>query len=141
MARTIGTRSVRKVQPAQVLHAHATVDRRGEAGTVDAGGGTAVSGMRLQARNAGVPLDLGWVNDVRVNASAVERRAATMVARRTVKKEWQAAWLLRAITLIDLTTLAGDDTPGNVRRLCAKARQPVRADMLAALGAGHLGIQ
>ena len=64
-----------------------------------------------------MPLDLGWVNDVRVNASAVERRAATMVARRTLKKEWQAAWLLRAVTLLDLTTLAGNDTPGNVRRL------------------------
>ena len=92
------------------------------------------------ARNPGMPLDLGWVNAVRVNRSAVERRAATLPARRTVKKEWQAAWLLRAITLIDLTTLAGDDTPGNVRRLCAKARQPVRADILDALGAGDLGL-
>src|SRR5579864_2943568 len=92
------------------------------------------------ARNPGLPLDLGWVHEVRVNRSAVERRAATMVARRTVKKEWQAAWLLRAITTIDLTTLAGDDTPGNVRRLCAKARQPVRADILEALGAANLGI-
>ncbi len=96
---------------------------------------------RLQhERNPGMPLDLGWANDVHVNRSAVERRAATMVARRTVKKEWQAAWLLRAITVIDLTTLAGDDTPGNVRRLCAKARQPVRADMLDALGVQALGI-
>jgi deoxyribose-phosphate aldolase len=81
-----------------------------------------------------MPLDLGWVEGTRVNRSAVERRAATMAARRTVKKEWQAAWLLRAITVMDLTTLAGDDTPGNVRRLCAKARQPVRADILQALG-------
>ena len=62
----------------------------------------------------------------RVNRSAVERRAATLRTRRTVKKEWQAAWLLRAITLMDLTTLSGDDTPGRVRRLCAKARRPVR---------------
>jgi deoxyribose-phosphate aldolase len=89
-------------------------------------------------RNPGMPLDLGWVNAVRVNRSAVERRAATLVTRRTVKKDWQAAWLLRAITLIDLTTLAGDDTPGNVQRLCAKARQPVRADMLNALGGATL---
>jgi len=92
------------------------------------------------ARNPGMPLDLGWTHSVRVNRSAVERRAATLVARRTVKKEWQAAWLLRAITVIDLTTLAGDDTPGTVRRLCAKARQPVRADVLAALGARDLDI-
>src|SRR3954464_9083069 len=92
-------------------------------------------------RNPGMPLDLGWVNSVRVNRSAVERRAVTLGTRRTVKKEWQAAWLLRAITCIDLTTLAGDDTPGNVIRLCAKARQPIRDDMLEALGVQNLGIK
>ena len=91
-------------------------------------------------RNPGIPLDLSWVRDVRVNRSAVERRAATMTARRTVKREWQAAWLLRAVTTIDLTTLAGDDTPGTVRRLCAKARQPVRAEILEALAATDLGV-
>ena len=85
-------------------------------------------------RNPGMPLDLDVVRAIRVNRSAVERRAATIPTRRTVKKEWQAAWLLRAITLIDLTTLSGDDTPSNVRRLCAKARQPLRDDILAALG-------
>jgi deoxyribose-phosphate aldolase len=88
-----------------------------------------------------MPLELDWVEDVRINRSAVERRAATLRARRTVKKEWQAAWLLRAITLIDLTTLAGDDTPGRVRRLCAKARRPVRAELLEAVGAGQLPIR
>lgn len=87
-------------------------------------------------RNPGTPLDLGWVMRSRVNRSAVERRTATLPGRRSIKKEWQAAWLLRAVTCIDLTTLAGDDTPGRVRRLCAKAKQPVRPDMLAALGAG-----
>lgn len=92
-------------------------------------------------RNAAVELDLDWIGQVRVNRSAVERRAATLGARRTVKKEWQAAWLLKAITCLDLTTLAGDDTPGRVARLCAKARQPVRGDLLAALGAGELGIR
>src|SRR5215510_6280027 len=91
-------------------------------------------------RNPGTPLELDWVREVRVNTSAAERRAATLPKRRTVKKEWQAAWYLRAITCIDLTTLAGDDTPGRVRRLCAKARQPVRQDLLEALGAGHLDI-
>ena len=85
-------------------------------------------------RNPGMPLDLDWVMNARVNRSAVERRTATLPARRSIKKEYQAAWLLRAITCIDLTTLAGDDTPGRVRRLCAKARQPVRPDMLARLG-------
>ena len=92
------------------------------------------------ARNPGMALDLARVAAVRVNRSAVERRAATLPARRTVKKEWQAAWLLRAITCIDLTTLAGDDTPGNVRRLCAKARHPVRAEILERLGATRLDI-
>ena len=92
-------------------------------------------------RNPGIPLDLDAVLSLHVNRSAVERRAATIPMRRTVKKEWQAAWLLRAITLIDLTTLAGDDTPGNVRRLCAKARRPLRDDLERALGVGHLHIQ
>ncbi len=85
-------------------------------------------------RNPGVPLDLDWVMGAHVNKSAVERRVATLPNRRTVKKEWQAAWLLRAVTCIDLTTLAGDDTPGRVKRLCAKARQPIRPDMLQRLG-------
>src|SRR5690606_4721516 len=82
-----------------------------------------------------------WVRDVRVNRSAVERRAATIGTRRSVKKDWQAAWLLRAITLIDLTTLSGDDTRSNVLRLCAKARHPVRADLLGELGAQDLPIR
>jgi deoxyribose-phosphate aldolase len=69
-----------------------------------------------------------------VNTSAVERRAGTIGARRSVKKDYQAAWLLKAITLIDLTTLAGDDTENRVRRLCAKAKHPMRADLLEALG-------
>lgn len=94
-----------------------------------------------ESRNPGMPLELDWVRDVRVNRSAVERRAATIPTRRSVKKDWQVAWLLRAITYIDLTTLAGDDTPGNVRRLAAKARQPVRDDLLAALGVQHLDIK
>jgi deoxyribose-phosphate aldolase len=88
-------------------------------------------------RNAGEPLDLDRVLAIRVNRSAAERRAATIPTRRTVKKEWQAAWLLRAITLMDLTTLSGDDTPGNVRRLCAKARQPLRPDVADALGVAN----
>ncbi|HEY8284601.1 MAG TPA: deoxyribose-phosphate aldolase [Chloroflexota bacterium] len=91
--------------------------------------------------NPGIPLDRAWVEAARVNRSAVERRAATLSTRRTVKKEWQAAWLLRAVTLIDLTTLAGDDTPGNVLRLCAKARRPVQAETLEALGVGSLPLR
>jgi deoxyribose-phosphate aldolase len=91
-------------------------------------------------RNPGIPLDLGWVRSTRVNLSAAERRSATLGTRRSVKKDWQAAWLLRAITCIDLTTLAGDDTPGNVQRLCAKARQPVRPDLLEALGMGDVRV-
>ncbi|HZA98063.1 MAG TPA: hypothetical protein VE399_04745, partial [Gemmatimonadales bacterium] len=97
--------------------------------------------LGVRPRNPGIPFELDWVEQVRVNRSAVERRSATLRTRRTVKKEWQAAWLLRAITLIDLTTLSGDDTPGRVRRLCAKARRPVRADLLEAMGAGHLPIR
>ncbi len=85
-------------------------------------------------RNPGTPLDLDWVMGAHVNKSAVERRVESLPKRRTIKKDWQAAWLLRAVTNIDLTTLAGDDTPGRVKRLCAKARNPVRQDMLEKLG-------
>ena len=92
-------------------------------------------------RNPGTPLDLDVVRAIRVNRSAVERRAATIPTRRTVKKQWQAAWLLRAMTLMDLTTLSGDDTPGNVKRLCAKARRPLRDDLVDALGASELDIK
>jgi deoxyribose-phosphate aldolase len=92
-------------------------------------------------RNPGMPLELDWVEDVRVNRSAVERRTATLRTRRTVKKEWQAAWLLRAVTLMDLTTLSGDDTPGRVRRLSAKGRRPVRLDLLEAMQAEQLPIR
>jgi deoxyribose-phosphate aldolase len=92
-------------------------------------------------RNPGTALDLDIVRSIRVNRSAVERRGATMGTRRTVKKEWQAAWLLRAVTLMDLTTLSGDDTPGNVRRLCAKARHPLRDDIVDSLGARKLNVK
>lgn len=86
------------------------------------------------ARNAGTALDLDWVMAVQANTSAIERRAATLPGRRSVKKDYQAAWLCKAVSLMDLTTLSGDDSAGRVRRLCAKARQPVRADILDALG-------
>jgi len=83
-------------------------------------------------RNAGMALDLDWVMGAQANTSAIERRTISLPGRRSVKKEYQAAWMLKAITCIDLTTLSGDDTAGRVRRLCAKARQPVRADILDA---------
>lgn len=95
---------------------------------------TAQLPQMVDARNPGMDLDLDWVMSAQANTSAIERRCATLPGRRSVKKEHQAAWLLRAITCIDLTTLSGDDTEGRVRRLCAKARQPVRADILKALG-------
>lgn len=87
-----------------------------------------------EPRNDGMPLDLSWVRSVQANTSAIERRAATLPGRRSVKKDYQAAWLCKAISLIDLTTLSGDDSEGRVRRLCAKARQPVRAELLQTLG-------
>src|SRR6266566_557029 len=107
---------------------------------VSPAGDRGVEVHRRPPRNPGGPLDLDWALAVRVNRSAVERRAATLPTRRTVKKQWQAAWLLRALTCMDLTTLQGDDTPGNVRRLCAKARRPIRDDLIEALGVGHLGL-
>lgn len=90
--------------------------------------------------NPGTPLNLDWLDAVRVNLSAVERRVQTLTKRRSVKKEWQVAWMLRAIACMDLTTLSGDDTPGRVRRLCAKARQPLRQDLVDQLGIQSLNI-
>ena len=85
-------------------------------------------------RNSGISLDLAWVESTRINMPGVNRRAATHKTRRSIKKEWQAAWLLHAVRCIDLTTLSGDDTPGNVSRLCHKAKTPVRQDLIAKLG-------
>ena len=93
--------------------------------------------MRL---NPGTELDLARVRNVRVNQPAVVRRTASLAARRSVKKDYQAAWLIKAIQCIDLTTLSGDDTPGRVARLCAKARRPLRADLLAALGLAEIKV-
>ena len=94
----------------------------------------AATATSLPARNPGQPFDAEWFTDLKVNLSAVERRVAGLAGRRSVKKDAQAAWLLKAVTCIDLTTLSGDDTDERVRRLCAKARQPVRTDLLEALG-------
>ena len=110
-----------------------------------AGGSAPERIVQLRGRalvvNTGIPLDREWVESVRINTSAVERRAATLIARRTVKKDWQVAWLLRAITCMDLTTLAGDDSEERVRRLCAKAVQPVSASVKVLLGIEELPLQ
>ncbi len=91
-----------------------------------------------EPRNTGMPLDLNWVLSAQANTSAIERRAASIGARRSVKKAHQAAWLLKAITCIDLTTLSGDDTVRRVGRLCAKAKQPVAPSLLEALEMGPI---
>jgi deoxyribose-phosphate aldolase len=101
----------------------------------------AVLSGRPLAPNRGTSLNLDWVENVRVNTSAVERRAATLLTRRTVKKDWQIAWMLRAITCMDLTTLSGDDTDERVRRLCAKAQHPIRQEIVEKLGIESLNIQ
>jgi deoxyribose-phosphate aldolase len=107
----------------------------------DGGGAIATLYGRPLGPNRGVPLNLDWVADVLVNTSAVERRAATLGMRRTVKKDWQIAWLLRAISCMDLTTLSGDDTDDRVRRLCAKARRPIQEEVVKKLGIESLGIK
>ena len=90
--------------------------------------------------NPGTEFHAEWIKDIRVNQSGVERRTSTLKNRRSLKKDWQAAWLLKAASCIDLTSLSGDDTPGRIKRLCAKAKQPVRQDILEDLGVGSLGI-
>jgi deoxyribose-phosphate aldolase len=107
------------------------------AGTAEPAATSATGLVRIEqphGRVEGVPFQADWFDAVDVNLSAAERRTATLGARRSVKKEWQAAWLVKAIQCIDLTTLAGDDTPGRVERLCAKARHPLRDDLVEALG-------
>jgi len=114
-------------------------------GTLDRAPDSAAPIATLSGRpllsNRGIPLNLDWVKQVRVNTSAVERRAQTHVARRTVKKDWQAAWLLRATSCMDLTTLSGDDTDERVRRLCAKARQPIQPELVKRLEIEGLDIK
>ena len=101
---------------------------------------TPANKSRGHARSPGTELNLDWLESVNVNFSAIERRTATLLGRRTVKKQWQAAWLLKALSCIDLTTLSGDDTVGRVKRLCAKAKKPIRDDIVEALRIAHLGI-
>src|SRR5256886_17702098 len=101
----------------------------------DKAGSTVSTAQHTIPRNPGMPLDFGWVNEVRINRSAVERRAATLVTRRTVKKEWQAAWLLGGITFIYLTPLSGDDKPGSARRVSPVCGQPRRQDNVEMPGA------
>jgi len=96
--------------------------------------------MSPEPHNPGMELDLAWLETVRINLPAVLRRAASLGTRRTVKQQWQAAWLLRAVTCIDLTTLAGDDTETNVSRLCLKAARPVRKDLLEAMDMAEAGL-
>jgi deoxyribose-phosphate aldolase len=122
--------------PVERKHSEAAYDV-----TQKAGSSIATLGDRSLLPNTGIPLDLNWVQEVRVNTSAVDRRAQSQVARRTVKKEWQAAWLLRAISCMDLTTLSGDDTDERVRRLCAKGRQPLQHDLIQKLGIEALEIK
>lgn len=119
-----------------LAHAAADVKARGSPGESIA----TLAGHALLP-NSGMSLNLDWVREVRVNTSAVERRAQSHVARRTVKKEWQAAWLLRAISCMDLTTLSGDDTEERVRRLCAKARQPIQQELEQKLGIEELRVK
>jgi deoxyribose-phosphate aldolase len=106
-------------------------------------GDTSIAQLRGRALqpNRGMPLNLDWIENVRINTSAVERRAATLGTRRTVKKDYQAAWLLRAISCMDLTTLSGDDTDERVRRLCAKGRHPLQQELVQKLGVESLDIK
>jgi len=96
--------------------------------------------MSPEPHNPGTKLDLAWLEQVQVNLPAVLRRAGTLGTRRTVKQQWQAAWLLRAVTCIDLTTLSGDDTEANVARLCLKAARPIRKDLMEAMDMTDVGI-
>lgn len=92
-------------------------------------------------RNPGIALNLDWIDSLKANRSAIERSAHSIGVRRAVKLDQQVAWLLKGLSCIDLTTLSGDDTPQRVKRLCRKAIQPVRADILVALGVETMQIK
>src|SRR6202049_2812633 len=128
-----------------VDHSYPNLARKSETGVrpadLHASSAIATLAGRELLPNFGIPLDLNWLQEVRVNTSAVERRAQSHVARRTVKKEWQAAWLLRAISCMDLTTLSGEDTDERVLRLCAKARQPIQHELAKQLQIEELEIK
>ncbi len=119
-----------------------SVDARSAEDTTSSENNTTASlaGRDLQP-NRGVALNRDWIEEIRVNTSAVERRAQTLVTRRTVKKDWQVAWLLRAISCMDLTTLSGDDSDERVRRLCAKARYPIRHNLVKQMDIEKLQIK
>ena len=136
--------SVENTKPPRLVAA--TVNGRAESAVTDSLLPTSSAPLatlygRPLLSNQGIPLNLDWVTQVRANTSAVERRQQSHVARRTVKKDWQAAWLLRAITCMDLTTLSGDDTDERVRRLCAKAKQPLQQELGKRLGIENLNLQ
>jgi len=94
----------------------------------------------LEERNPGVEYDESWFKDIRLNFPGIKARADTLGKRRSIKKEWQAAWLLRVVSCLDLTALSGDDSFANVQRLCFKGQKPIREDLVEALGVGHLNI-
>src|SRR6201998_3792426 len=121
-------------------YAHDSRDRGSTRDAYPANSIASLNGQSLLA-NSGIPLDLNWIGEVRVNTRPVERRTQSQVARRTVKKDWQAAWLLRAISCMDLTTLSGDDTDERVRRLCAKAKHPLQQEIVQKLGVEELDIK
>ena len=99
-----------------------------------------LTNLSKPSKNLGLDLDLDWVLSTQANTSAIERRANNIGTRRSIKKQYQAAWLLKAITLIDLTTLSGDDTERRVERLCAKGKKPINENLALALGVNDLEI-
>ena len=94
----------------------------------------------ISARNTGIELDLDWISSIQANTSAIERRASSIASRRSIKKQHQAAWLLQAVKCIDLTTLSGDDTTGRVKRLCAKAKNPISSKLLEDLDLDNITV-
>ena len=96
--------------------------------------------QKISARNKGIDLDLDWISSIQANTSAIERRTSSIASRRSVKKQHQAAWLLQAIKCIDLTTLSGDDTAGRVKRLCAKAKNPISSKLLKDLDLDNITV-
>lgn len=90
--------------------------------------------------NQGISLDLSELEPIHINKSALERRISTLAGRRSVKKEAQIAWLIKAVSCIDLTSLQGDDTEERIKRLCRKAVSPVDPALLSFYGCNTLAL-
>jgi len=69
-----------------------------------------------------------------IDQVGVEERVARFRTR-SIKKESKVAGLKMALSMVDLTTLEGMDSPGKVRQLCSKALRPIEREGIPSVAA------